>query len=184
MHGYRSHEYRRQVVYFYFDFNDQTKQEVAGFLRSILAQLTSRDLNSFATAEWLYSQADSGKEQASRDDLCVALLSMLKQRQVYLIVDALDECCQRDEMLDILLRISTECSEMTNILITSREERDIILVLDKIASKNVQIQNTLVDADIRTYVASCLTNNRKLRTWPEPTKKEIEDAMAKGAQGM
>jgi hypothetical protein len=177
------HQYR--YIFYYFDFSDSKKQEVAGFLRSVLTQLASRDLKTLKEVEKLYDQNDSGKQQPNKMSLLRILLSVLRSPlRTYLIIDALDECFQREEMLRVLSDIYQRCSGEVNILVTSRKEQDIELVLNGLSSSSIGIQQTVVDADIRTHVKTCLVEDVKLKRWPSAVKKEMEDALVGGAHGM
>jgi hypothetical protein len=174
-----------QYIFYYFDFSDSKKQEVAGLLRSLLAQLASRDLKTLKEIETLYNQNGCGKQQPDKKSLLSILLSVLRSPlRTYLIIDALDECSQRGEMLRMLSDIYRQCSEEVNVLVTSRKERDIELVLDRLASSSISIQQTVVDADIRIYLKTCLVEDVKLKRWPSAVKEEMEDALVRGAHGM
>ncbi|KAI9764110.1 MAG: hypothetical protein M1840_008670 [Geoglossum simile] len=174
-----------QYIFYYFDFNDSKKQEVASLLRSILAQLASRDLKTLNEVESLYRQNDRGKQQPDKKSLLSVLLSVLQSPpRTYLIIDALDECSQRGEMLKVLSNIYQRCSKEVNILVTSRKEYDIELVLDDLATSIIGIQQTAVDSDIRIHVKNCLAEDVKLKKWPPVVKKEVEDALVRGAHGM
>jgi hypothetical protein len=174
-----------QYLFYYFDFSDSKKQEVAGLLRSLLAQLASRDLKTLKEIERLYNQNSCGKQQPDKKSLLSILLSVLRSPlRTYLIIDALDECSQRGEMLGMLSDIYRQCSEEVNVLVTSRKERDIELVLDRLASSSIGIQQTVVDADIRIHLKTCLVEDVKLKRWPSAVKEEMEDALVRGAHGM
>jgi hypothetical protein len=174
-----------QYIFYYFDFSDSKKQEVAGLLRSLLTQLASRDLKTLKEIEELYDQNGCGKQQPDKKSLLSILLSVLRSPlRTYLIIDALDECSQRGEMLKMLSDIYRQCSEEVNILVTSRKERDIELVLDDLASSSIGIQQTVVDTDIRIHLKTCLVEDAKLKRWPSAVKEEMEDALVRGAHGM
>ncbi|KAI9770356.1 MAG: hypothetical protein M1839_003233 [Geoglossum umbratile] len=174
-----------QYIFYYFDFSDSKKQEVVGLLRSALAQLASRNLETLREVENLYGRNDRGKQQPDKKNLLSILLSVLRSPlRTYLIIDALDECSQREELLKVLSSIYRQCSEHVNILVTSRKEYDIELAFDSLASSSIGIQQSVVDADIRIHVKTCLVEDAKLRRWPLAVKKEMEDALVRGAQGM
>jgi hypothetical protein len=176
---------RYQCVFYYFDFSDSKKQEVASLLRSVLAQLASRDLKTLKEVERLYNESDRGKQQPDKKSLLSILLSVLRSSfRTYLIIDALDECSQRDEMLEVLFDVNKQCSEDVSILVTSRKEHDIELVLDGLASSSIGIQQAVVDADIRIHVKTCLVKDAKLKRWPPEVKEEMEVALVRGARGM
>ncbi|KAH0550901.1 hypothetical protein GP486_007735, partial [Trichoglossum hirsutum] len=177
-----------QYVFYYFDFSDSKKREVASFLRSILTQLASRDPKVLKEVETLYNQNDCGKQQPDKKSLLSILLLVLRgPLRTYLIIDALDECSQQEEVLEVLSDIYNQCSEDVNILATSRKEHDIELRLDGpdgLATSSIDIQHTVVDADIRIHVKACLVKDVKLKKWPLEVKEEMEDALVGGAHGM
>ncbi|KAI9776989.1 MAG: hypothetical protein M1839_009133 [Geoglossum umbratile] len=176
---------RCQCALYYFDFSDSKKQEVAGFLRSVLVQLASRDMKTLKEVEKLYNQNDDGKQQPDKKSLLSVMLTVLRSScRTYLIIDALDECSQREELLKVLSDIRRQCSEEVNVLLTSRKEHDIELVLDGLATSSIGIQQTAVDADIRIHVKNYLVEDAMLKRWPSAVKEEVEDALVKGAHGM
>ncbi|KAH0559302.1 hypothetical protein GP486_004185 [Trichoglossum hirsutum] len=178
-------DFQYQCIFYYFDFSDSRKQEVTSFLHSVLTQLASRDLKALNEIEKLYDQSDCGKQQPDKKSLLLILLSVLQNSpRRYLVIDALDERSQREEMLRVLSDIHQQCSEGVNILVTSRKEHGIEKVLDSLSSNRVSIQQTAVDADIRIHVKTRLAEDEKLKRWPSAVKEEMEDALVSGAHGM
>jgi hypothetical protein len=105
---------------------------------------------------------------------------------VFLLIDALDECNERDELLSTLNLIAGWRLGM-HILVTSRRESDIVETLSQIGPNNVSIQSTLVNNDIRAYVQERLNNDPKLRRhWKknELIRDEIETTLMEKAGGM
>lgn len=174
-----------QYVFFYFDFNDSKKMEVAGFLRSSLTQLASQNSKTLKEVEDLYIQNDRGAKQPDKERVLSTLLSALQSaHRTYLIIDALDECSQREEMLDVISNIHQRCSSQISILVASRDEYDIREKLTTLKSDDIGIQDAVVDSDIRLHVNRCLIEDKKLSKWPIEVKKEIEDVLVEGAHGM
>lgn len=106
----------------------------------------------------------------------------------YIILDALDECAERDELLTDLEEIVSWEDANVHVLTTSRREKDIeeALILLSDERNRIGIQSALVNADIRTYTHDRLQIDRKLRRWlkrPEVQLK-IEDTLVKKADGM
>ncbi len=93
---------------------------------------------------------------------------------MYIIIDALDECFEREDILDLIANIVNHKSEEINILATSRIERDIKTILQDILSSSICIQNSKIKEDISLHVRSRLSQDPKLRAWPDSTRKEIE----------
>lgn len=102
------------------------------------------------------------------------------------MIDALDECSEKDAMLDLITQMSTadRHSGNTSLLITSRRERAIEITLQDIVTGSICIQSKLIEADIRLHVCSRLANDRDLKRHSESIKKEIEEALVNSAGGM
>jgi hypothetical protein len=172
----------RKHAYFYFDFNDPQKRSVEGMLRSIIVQLCVRTTP--VEVHDLYRQCDHGKSKPGRENLIKTLLSVLaNSHQTYLIMDALDECSEREELLDMINRI-VHMSSGTNLLVTSRKERDIEEGLTDTIELRIGLDGPRIDADIRLYVDKSLENDKSLRKWTPSIKQEIKDALIRGAHGM
>ena len=103
---------------------------------------------------------------------------------LYIIVDALDECSERETLLSLIEEIVDWKLNTLHILATSRKERDIDDCLSSLVSNEINIQSTLVDADIRIHVHDKLRNDRKLKKWQASAQAEIEAALVGGAHGM
>jgi hypothetical protein len=71
---------------------------------------------------------------------------------MYLILDALDECTDREDLLWLLKDINMWSQTNTHILVTSREERDIKHALKAFVTTSISIQGSGVDADIYKYI--------------------------------
>ncbi|KAI9878142.1 MAG: hypothetical protein M1830_001788 [Pleopsidium flavum] len=173
------------LFYFYFDFSDSKKQATIGLVRSVLSQLISQTGAIPDEIKKLYKETGRGNQQSGLESLIATLLSVLKSRhETYLILDALDECSERESLLGLLSDLRGPRSGNVHILTTSRREYDIELVLGNIADESICIQSAVVDADIKKYVQSCLVADPKLSKWPVIVKDEIEDALVKGSHGM
>ena len=107
---------------------------------------------------------------------------------VFIVLDALDECNQRPELLASIEELISWDDTNLRVLVTSRNEKDIedsILPLTKDEAR-VCIRTAYVDADICTYVHDQLQTNRKLQRWqckPE-VQMEIESTLTEKADGM
>ena len=141
-----------ECVYFDFDFNDTQKQSIDGFLRSILLQICS-SRNDFVThAEPLFEKCIHGTQRPSPDALVETLHTLLKgHRRIYLVLDALDECTEWMQMSELLKKLISSHGNL-NVLLTSRLEQDIkIMLLDHIEII-LSIQSDEVKGDVELYV--------------------------------
>ena len=177
------------VLYFFFDFKDIDKQQHESMIRSLLSQLSMHCASVSPVLETLYSTCMDG----GRSPTLEALLETLHQfaaafEKTFLILDALDECNARTELLADITEILSWKDTTFRILATSRREKGIEDSLSHLTGdrNRVCIQGTLLDADIRAYVHDQLQANNKWKRWQkEPKVKiEIEDTLLKKVNGM
>ncbi|KAI9878518.1 MAG: hypothetical protein M1830_000699 [Pleopsidium flavum] len=174
-------------AYFYFDFNDEGKQTVEGFLRSIIVQLSVQRPSLPEEVQKLYDVHAKQQKQPDRSNLIEIFHSLLKGfRRAHLMMDALDECSERQAMLELIAEMVARDQNLkkVNLLITSRRERDIEITLQDILTNSICIQSAQIEADIRLHVNSRLSQDSKLKRRPETVKKEIEKTLVDGANGM
>src|SRR5260221_4124183 len=84
-----------RLAYFFFDFKDTGKQDARAFLSSILVQLGKQSTSFCNILLEFYSAHQHGSQQPGDRGLMLCLEEMLKvtgEEQIYIIVDALDEC--------------------------------------------------------------------------------------------
>lgn len=106
----------------------------------------------------------------------------------YIVLDALDESQNRNDIIDVLQDVINWKLENLHVLVTSRRERDIESSLQLLINDQqiVCLQSSLVDEDIRTYVSQRLISDKSLQKWntnPE-IRKEIKEILIYGAHGM
>ncbi len=89
------------MLYFYFDFNDVEKQEQEKMIRSLILQLSSQCESTSQGLEALHSSCMNDERQPMHDKLLATLHQMMKSfEKTFVILDALDECSKRRELLE------------------------------------------------------------------------------------
>ncbi|KFY03640.1 hypothetical protein V490_00108, partial [Pseudogymnoascus sp. VKM F-3557] len=177
------------VAYFYFDFTNADKQKPELMVRSLISQLSEQCVKMPLALEALYSSSDKGNRQPSLDALMIALQQMLLEfPQSYLILDALDECANRGELLSILEQIAGWQLKEMRVVVTSRQERDIEISLEIIVNREfiICLQHQVVDKDIQTFVHQRLSDDKGLKRWQKDAeiRREIEATLMEGSRGM
>lgn len=177
------------VAYFYFDFNDLEKQRSDRMMRSLITQLSAQSAKFLTELESLYSSCQNGERQPDVQRLGTVLKDIIERSgKTYIIIDALDECSNRHELIDILEEIQSWELPQLHMLLTSRRLVDIEEMLDPLtnAEQRICIQSTLVDVDIRTYVHETLHKDRRFRRWRDKphVQGEIEKELMNKADGM
>ena len=172
------------LLYFYFDFQDPTKQTSGQLIRSLISQGLAKIPVIPLALKNLYTQCLQVTVQPTLDSFIVIFHALLlRLDDAYVIIDAMDECTDRETMLNMITQI---LSWKTNvrILATSRKEEDIHEALQSLTTHQICIESSLVDADIRTFISQKLRNDPKFKKWPPEIHSEIETTLVKGANGM
>jgi hypothetical protein len=184
------HDQKGEVtVYFYFDFNDKQKQDPELMLRSLVYQLLQQSIKIPASLDTLFFSCKNGERPPSVHALLDALQQMIRGfAQVYVILDALDECAQRTDLMAMLEKIVRWQLPNLHLLFTSRREWDIESSLEDIVDQQnwICLQSELVDKDIQLYVRQRLSDDKNLRKWQKDIalQQEIVTALMQGARGM
>jgi hypothetical protein len=131
------------MAYFYFDFKDLRKQTCHDLLLSLVSQLSTDSSPCCGILHRVYEAHKDGAQQPSDDTLKECLKEMLRllaQGQVFLVLDALDECPDssglpppRSEVLQFVKELVDLRLRGLYICATSRPEVDIRAVLQPLA---------------------------------------------------
>ena len=173
------------IGFFYFDFNDGEKQNPENMVRSLITQFSTQSVHTPSALDTLYSCSQDGQQQPTTDALMSALHQMLEEFcQVFIILDALDECKKREDLMQLVDSIIGWRIGKLHLLATSRREMEIMETLEPLTTGQIPLQNETVDADIQTHVRERLQNDPKLKGWPKEVRMEIEVTLMDGAHGM
>ena len=172
-------------AFFYFSFSDERKQSDGDLLRSLVAQLGWREpgLSMLRQAYANFKQSVPGQDELEK----ILLASVRSCSQVYLIMDALDECpkdCDaRQRVLERIERLTQEASNL-KIFATSRELPAIRESMEALGSQLLRIATSSVDADIQFWIANRLSSDRSFRRFGTVALDLIESTISKKADGM
>ena len=167
--------------YFYFKFDDPAKSTTGSLLRSLLRQFGRYCPH---VLEGL-NNCDAGDYPTTEDELRRTLRPVLQHfDRAFIIVDALDECTDREELLASIDEIINWRLPTLQILVTSRSEQDFLRELVIHAPCEFLLQEAFVSEDIYKFIQEKLDQNPKFRRWPEDVRAEIKSNLMKGADGM
>jgi hypothetical protein len=174
------------TVYFYFDFNDTQKQDPELMVCSLLHQLLQRLAMVYRNTGAYLSSCENGSRPPLHTLLEMTRQAMQEFSCVYVVIDALDECTQRLELLDVLEIIAGWQLQNLHLLMTSRKEREIVTSVQGYVGDTMSLQSDIVDTDIQRYIQQRLSDDKSLTKWSKDTdmKREIEAALMRGACGM
>ncbi|KAL2803140.1 hypothetical protein BJX63DRAFT_412986 [Aspergillus granulosus] len=174
------------VAFFYFTFREKSKLDESAMIRAMLLQLSAQHQECAADLARVYNSHKLGT--APTHTLIEALQCMFKRfQQIYVLVDALDECpkyVKRDRVLEVLSGMRQWGLPGLHLLVTSRDESDIRRALDPKRDEDIALRgNSGVDDDINSFIKSQLKSNSHLRKW-QSYENEIQQALARRAQGV
>lgn len=175
------------VLAHFFDFNDPKKQTVDGMTRSLLYQLYKSPTHSSSMLENLFRSHHDGRDQAGTPALLTCLFDMLrKSSNVCILLDALDECSTRKELLLWIERLVKDLDHL-RIVATGRPEEEFQNEIPKyFGDENcITLDKERINADIRSYMAAKLSDPCFKKWVPYPnTQKLILERVGGKADGM
>jgi hypothetical protein len=181
---HRRSDPRTAIAFFFFAFNDEAKQDASAMLRAFILQLSTQ----LGNHDDLSRLHDSYRHASPPNEALLGCLYQLvsKFRNVYILVDALDESPRnkhREAMLQVLRDIRAWEEPRLHLLVTSRNEADIQDELEAIPEETIEMRNVDVDQDIAAFIAQHLQENRRFRNW-QRWHDQIKKALTDGAKGV
>ena len=175
------------LAYFYF-FKSPDRQDCTKMLRALIRQLAAKDPDCLKILTESYLIHEKGLRQPSVRVLSTLLHSTIETcGTTFIVLDALDECHSREELLELIDSIQLWDHTDLHILLTSRSEPDIRRTVELWNNKHItNIQNSSNSEDIRTHILSRLSHDSRLSRWRKDADalKEIEVRIMGKADGM
>ena len=173
------------LTYFYFDFNDTGKRDTTSLIRSLITQLSAQcDTIPLPLLE-LYNSQPDGTKVIDEENLLGALRNLvLIFHNVYVVLDALDESVDCEEILHFINLIHGWDLSRLHLLVTSRQLADIEESLTNLVTEKICLQDSEVNEDIILYVADKLENDKSLSSFPPDIRFQIQKRLLEGQDGM
>jgi hypothetical protein len=132
----------------------------------------------------LYRTCYDGDSQPSINSLQNTLLLVLNQfKGVFIVLDSLDECTERSNLLNWVEQMTSWREGRLHLLVTSRKEEDISECLSQLDADHVDMDRE-VAVDIKTYLDSVLQGDKAFHRWDEYNKGHVKGSLMKAADGM
>ena len=183
------------IAYYYCDFRDVKKQDCRSILSSLLSQLSAESDACYEALSLLRSKNAGGTRKPTTSALTTCMKDMLslpEQGQLYIIIDALDECpnnsgtpSAREEVLELVRGLA--CLNLLNVhlCVTSRPEVDIRSVLEPLASLQISLHDERGQKDdIINYIGAFVHSDRNMRKWKVEDQQLVIDVLSEKADGM
>ena len=174
-----------RLAYFYFDFKDEKTTHYKKLICSLILQLSLRQSDNPKALERLYVRNDEGEQQPNVDELVTTLRDILETPlETYIILDALDECVDRQELLKLVQDLVDWKIGSLHVLVTSRKETEIEMALAPLCTGQISVHDAQDNRDIELYIDERLKSDPKLRMWPLNIRQEINKKLKDDAHGM
>jgi hypothetical protein len=139
-----------------------------------------------------FSEFFEGQSQYDESNWIVStnfLLNLLERYfifygKIYLVIDALDESTNQDTVLEFLLDLLAHQPGRINIIITSRQERNIQQSLEASTAAIIAVTADKVDHDVKLHIQKRIALERGLQKFPHALRDEIEQSLSIKASGM
>ncbi|KAF1948207.1 ankyrin [Byssothecium circinans] len=173
------------LLYFFFEFTNRDKEPVGTFLRSVLSQAVVQRREIPPSIQELFDQHHNGFQQPNISILLATLMEILEsEKEIYLVLDALDECSERVQLLEAVKEIISRSLDNLHILATSRPEKDIENIFTHIQAQHMRLEGSAVSNDIEQYVQNKLLKEQWLHKWPQGVQDEIVSGIVAKAGDM
>jgi len=175
---------------FFFDFRDEKKQHLDNLLRSLASQLYLHCAESQQELDGLFASCESGQKQPTTGLLSKTVhLMMQRPQKLQIVLDALDECTTRSELLRWMKTLSGSELKNTYLIATSRREEELESRLSDWINKGnmIPMDKSLVNKDIRSYTRARLRQGGEFqRRWGSShgVLDDIESAIGGKSDGM
>lgn len=149
------------LVFYYFDFTNNVKTKTLSCLRSIIQQLVEQTTDTTSLQTLLKTYAMGTPPIQEFLDVLKSIL--YRHDRVYIVINALDECTDQEELFDLLKSIRHWKLECLSILVTSRDKPDIRECVLPTPKQEIRLQNSAIDNDIRLFIIETLHKDKRLQ---------------------
>ena len=173
------------VAYFFFDGRDSQGelQLHDKLIRSLILQFSRGKIP--AELASLYERCNYHQPSVNQLEDCLRD-NLNRFPHAYIVIDALDECTEREMTLNWVKKLvagTDRKTENLHIVVTSRPEPDIKKVFEALDSHPIDIGETDENKDIMKYLKFQMGSKSKFEKYDENTQREIKSGLAKGAEG-
>ena len=170
------------VVYIYCNFRRQAEQTLEALLASLLKQLAEGRHSLPGSVKSLHDRCKAKKIQPSADDISAGLQSVASEySQVFIVIDALDECQVQDHcqtLLSNLFDLQTKCG--INLFATSRFIPEITEQL----KQDLLLEIRASEQDVRRYIGGRVSHLPSFVRRNPDLEEEVKSKIVEAVDGM
>lgn len=176
---------------FYCDFRDADSQKPESVIGALVCQLCQQ-LESWPNVidECMnrHTTEDGRVSAPAYEELEVLLTHVLNEterqggRNVMVVIDALDECNDRERLLQLLASLPGRTENNVKVFVTSRRETDIRRCFNEFPQ--VSLWGSAIDDDVRRHLEHTMKTSAVFRKLSDLLKEFIVTALASRVDGM
>jgi hypothetical protein len=172
-------------VIFYFSFSDDKKQTYGDLILSLVVQLGWKEPG-LSMLRQAYRRPD--RRRLGVEDLeKIFLSSTVQYNEVFLQLDALDECPDTEGVRRRFLSGIAQLLDRANnvrMLATSRDVQDVRHFMQNISADSIPLGTHEVKTDLQKYISTQISSTPKLARLDRTTKMFVEETLLQKADGM
>lgn len=151
-------------------------------LRSVTLQLSCQCPNLPFSIRRLHKQPEWA---FSCDYLVNIIKDLLKEfKDVYIVIDALDECEQHEDILQWIKGLFESRSDRLHLFASSRQDHRFQRDLECLASSILNLGEQTFEKDIEIYIHERLGTDPRMMKWPSDVQDGIKQSLVKNAGGL
>ena len=170
---------------FYCDFRRKETQDLVNMIGSLVGQLCYQSGIFPIELEEAFQQVHNtvGHQKPALQLLRQVLEDFASRSHVVLLIDALDECLQRQEAVDFISDLQKTRSSLS-ILITSRDDVEMQAGLYLFTHMRIEGHLVEVNQDVESYIKYRLWSERRLQWLNDCVKDDIATLLIEKSAGM
>ncbi|KAF5632082.1 hypothetical protein F52700_6601 [Fusarium sp. NRRL 52700] len=175
------HDLQKSAGCVFCDYKDISATTPFRLIANLLSQVLFGQVDLPENVTKLYEKHENGDSRPTLDELVTLLQELGKAKTIYIIVDALDECSDKDDSRHILLQQLSKLQEHCNILMTSRSS----VSISDYFEDYLTIEITAKEADMDKYIAGHLSARLQSHIKKKPSLyEEIRSTVIRKAKNM
>ena len=176
------------LTYYYFDYKSSRQQSLHALLSTLLSTLISK-YPSFFTAVEAQLKGARAFGRAPTDTMLRSLLLEATSHfsQLYVVVDALDECTDQDALFKKFFDLPQLSKGKIKLFVTSRQRVDIQKGFASIPHLSVEMKESLVQPDIRIFVEAevgKMIQRQQIKLRDQNLRSDVTRVLSEKAEGM
>jgi hypothetical protein len=173
------------LLYYFFNFRDESTQTCENFLRSILLQLLYSLPDTPPAITEMHLLCNLGTRRPSVEDMTDCFIAVTKTlNEVWLFGEAFDECIDWNDLWHFLsTTVKSQCPAL-RFMFTSRPEGYIRDAVGSLGISSLDLDCDGINRDIEAYISESLTRDFRFVRTPQAGKALIQESLISRAAGM